>query len=202
MTIRLLSTQELQRLRAELGSNVLSIGAEPYIDHQMIFDVIQKNLQSDPQDPTTSTTNVTTAGTVTLSLADATGLSPGARILLDVDDAYEIVTAKAVSGSNVTVNCAKLHGEPFPVELESGLTLVRCRLWDLAAMEREIKASRDVAGITQADESKFGTGDDSPLAMLFRQQARLREELASIVNLQGLLAQQGIGRRSSGMALW
>lgn len=201
MAIRYLSAGELQRLRYELGANVVGIGAEPYIEHQRIFDVIQQNLTSDSTEPTTSTTAVTSAGSVTLTLASASGLSAGARVVLDTDDDYEVVTVKALSGSTITVNCRRTHGAPFPVEIESGLTMVRCKLWQLAGLERQVTDAAADAGLKKVDEVEFAVGRESSLVTLKKQQHAARVELASLVNLGQVLRSLGFAR-GGGLALY
>ncbi len=68
MAVRYLTDGELQRLRYELGANVLLIGAEPYIPHARVFDVIQSNLASDAQAPATGVTDVTAIGSAKIEL--------------------------------------------------------------------------------------------------------------------------------------
>lgn len=195
MAVRYLSDGELQRVRYELGHNVLELGALPYVGHQAIFDVIQANCASDAQDPTTSTTAVTAAGPASLTLASVTGIAQGARVVLDVDDAREVVTVRAVSGSAISVVCRKTHGGTYPVELESALTLVRGKLADLVANEDVI---RDEGGdVKRVDEVEFfgdGGFDDSALGRAYEKQRRLRRELASLVGLGSLAGGGSSGR--------
>ena len=196
MATRTLSAGELQRLRYELGANVLNVGAEPYVPHQRIFDVIAANLTSDAQDPAVSATSVAAAGSVTLTLDSVAGLSAGTPVVLDTDDAYERVSVQRVAGSTITVRCARAHTAPFPVEIESGLTLVRAALWRLAVLDRLILDAASGAGIKAVDEVQFfGPADGrSPLDELRRAQAAHRRELASLVNLDQVLDALGFGR--------
>lgn len=192
MAVRYLSDGELQRLRYELGANVLALGAEPYVQHLRIFDVVRDNLESDATEPTTSATSVTAAGSVALTLASASGIAAGTRVLLDVDEEHEVCTVKNVSGLVVTVNCRRLHTTPFPVEIESGLTIVRALLWHLADLARQLREAAADAGIKRVDEVEFFDAQryaDTSAGRLARQRAEARAELASAVNLQGVMAQ-------------
>ena len=63
MAVRYLSNGECDRLRYELGLNVVGIGAEPYIGHAQIISVIQSYLASNAQAVAYSATAVTSTGT-------------------------------------------------------------------------------------------------------------------------------------------
>lgn len=194
MAVRYLSDGELQRVRYELGHNVLELGALPYVGHRQIFAVIQENCASDAQDPTTSTTAVTAAGPASLTLASVTGIAQGARVVLDVDDAREVVTVRAVSGSAISVVCRKTHGGTYPVEIESALTLVRGVLSDLTVNAEKIRD--DGGDIKQVDEvTFFGEGgfDDSSLGRAYEKHIRLRRELASLVGIESNRGGRGGG---------
>ena len=79
---------EIARIKAELGYNILTTGAVPYIGITQVFEqVIQSNVLAGAT--TTSSTSVsaaTSATPSTLTLADATGFVAGARAVIDVDD--------------------------------------------------------------------------------------------------------------------
>lgn len=198
MTARALTDGELQRLRYELGANVLLVNAEPYIPHQRVFDIIQSNLASDTNAILMASTSVTAAGSATLTLDAVTGLTQMGRVVVDTDDAYEIATVKRISGLTITVQCQKVHTSPFPVEIESGLTLVRCKLWTLGSVERQMFDAAGAAGIKRADEVEFFSKTEGGLLDSLRaQQAMHRTELASLVNLQQVL--DGLGFRSGGV---
>ena len=72
-----LSNAELERIKAELGYNVLTIGALPYVGFsQMFTNVVQAYMSSGAS--TTSSTAVTAATTATpatLTLASGTGFT-------------------------------------------------------------------------------------------------------------------------------
>lgn len=98
-----LSDGELSRLKSEVFDNVLALGAEPYISIRAVYGVVQTYVQSSSTAPTTSTTSVTAAGPTLLTLASVTGISSMTRVVLDCDDAREVVTVRAVIGSTISV---------------------------------------------------------------------------------------------------
>ena len=202
MAVRYLSDMEVQRLRYELGANLLEIGAEPYIDHMRIFDVIQDNLASSEYEVTACTTNVTSTGVTTLTLGAVDGLDTGTRIVLDQDEAQEVVSVRRVTGlDTISVICRKLHTATFPVEIESGLTIVRGLLWELVMLAEKIRESTDFDGIKQVDEVIFQDTTKVDMTVhsgLLRQQNDRRENLASAVNLMGVLHSLGYAKRHGG----
>jgi hypothetical protein len=203
VTVRTLSDAEAQRLRYELGLNVVGIGAEPYIGHAQIIAIIQQYLASDVQDPTYSTSAVTATGSNLLLVGSTTGLTAGTPVILDVDDLAERVVIKSVGINTITVNCRKLHSASFPVEIESGLTLVRGRLATLSSLDDKIIAAADAAGIKQVDEVVFQDATSfgmSVLGQLKTQQTMHRRELASLVNMQAILAAAGFSSGSGGFS--
>ena len=64
-----LTDDEMARIKAELFSNVLDLGAVPYISVLAIYSLIRDNVSSSATAPTTSATAVSAAGPTTLTLA-------------------------------------------------------------------------------------------------------------------------------------
>lgn len=184
-----ISDAEMWRVKAELFDNVLDFGAVPWLSVRAIYDVIRDNVSSSSVTPTTSTTAVTAAGPVVLTLASVTGLASGSRVVLDVDTSREVVTVRAVSGSTVSVVCAKLHSGTYPVEVESGLTIVRGILADLEAIDQQQRLAIPQAGVRRVDEIEFfGKADGgSARAQLEAHRNQLRGRLASATGLTGIL---------------
>ena len=147
-----LTADEMWRVKAELFDNVLGFGAEPYIGVRAIYDVIQQNVTSSSVPPTTSATAVTTAGPNVLTLASVNGLVASSRVVLDVDNAREVVTVRAVSGSTISVVCTKTHSGTYPVEVESALTIVRGILADLEALDQQERITIPNGGVKRVDE--------------------------------------------------
>lgn len=183
-----LTTDEMARVRAELFDNVLGVGAVPWIDVRSIYDVIRDNVSSSSTAATTSSTTVSTAGATTLTLASVTGLASGTRVVLDVDASREVVTVRAVSGSTVSVICAKTHSGTYPVEIESALTIVRGLLADLEALDQQERLMVPQAGVKIVDEIEFfGAAEGGVQQSLTARRNALRQRLASATGLTGIL---------------
>lgn len=152
-----LTDGELIRIRAELGYNLLGIGAVPYIGVTQLFEqVIQPYLTGGAS--TTSATAVTAATTATpatLVLASGTGFVSGARIVVDVDDREEIVTAQNVSGTSLTALFKLAHSGTYPVIVEGGESIVRGILRQIRGVQSQIGKATSTAGIQQVDVIHF-----------------------------------------------
>lgn len=184
-----LLASELQRIKFELGYNVLAVGAEPYVGVTQLFEqVIQPHTLSGAA--TTSTTAVTAATTPTarvLTLADATGFSVGARVIVDVDDRQEAATVQALSGATITVLLSLAHATSYPVTVEGGESVIRELLGNCIAEGKRIVAAGDRAGIAEVDEVKFfgagADGMDAGTRALLRRREMWRRELADALGV-------------------
>jgi hypothetical protein len=194
-----LTDDELARIKREVMSNVLDLGASPYIDQLSVFQLIRDHVVSSTVAPTTSSTAVTSTGPTVLTLDSVTGLVSGSRVVLDCDDQRETVTVRAVMGSTISVVCRKLHGGTYPVEVESPLTTVRGLLSDLISMELLERDAPASAGLKKADEVEWfgGGGDDSPMKALARRRAALRMELANVLGI-GWVLREALARGRGG----
>lgn len=187
-----LTTAELMRIRAELFDNVLDLGAVPMIDiHAIYTSVIQPNLSSSSTAATSSTTTVSAAGPSVLTLADVTGISAGTRLVIDVDGSREVCTVRAVTGSTVSVICQQTHSGTYPVEIESGLTIVRGVLADLEAVDQRQRVSVSSAGVKKVDEIEFFSQSEGGSVLVQAEAFRnvLRGRLAAALGVTGLLRQ-------------
>ena len=183
-----LTDDEMARIKAELFSNVLDLGAVPYISVLAIYSLIRDNVSSSATAPTTSATAVSAAGPTTLTLASVTGLSSGSRVVLDVDSAREVVTVRAVSGLTVSVVCTKTHSGTYPVEVESALTIVRGLMADLEAIDQQERLTIPQAGVKQVDEIQFfGRAEGGVRDTLTAHRNALRGRLASATGLTEVL---------------
>lgn len=183
-----LTADEMWRVKAELFDNVLGFGAEPYIGVRAIYDVIQQNVTSSSVPPTTSATAVTTAGPNVLTLASVNGLVASSRVVLDVDNAREVVTVRAVSGSTISVVCTKTHSGTYPVEVESALTIVRGILADLEALDQQERITIPNGGVKRVDEIEFfSLAEGNVQSSLTTHRNALRSRLASATGLGGLM---------------
>lgn len=179
---------EIARIKAELGYNVLSNGALPWIDIVAIFEqVIQPNLSGGAK--TTSSTTVTVQGQNTIVLASATGFHSGDRIVIDVDDRQEIVTVQNLSGSNATVLLSKEHSGTYPVTVEGPETIVREILADIAATKKKLAEQFGTGALKKVDEVEFYDARGmTAFGILGENLAYYREMLASALGIQSMWA--------------
>lgn len=188
---------EIARIKYELGLNVLTVGAVPYIGVTQIVDlVIAPNLLAGASTTSaTAVTAATTATAVSLTLASATGFSAGCRVAVDVDDAQEVATVRSVSGSAISVLLTKAHPAGYPVTVESGETIVREILGRLRTLGVTLTDTMARAGIKRADDVEFfGKREGSDVfGSLLSQQRYWREELRRAL---GMRAQRDSGGAS------
>lgn len=183
-----LTTDELARIKAELGDNILSINALPYIGIKSVYSqvILDNVVSSDTAATSTSTTisqaTVDAGGATTITVASATGLSVGTRIQIDVDSQRETCTVRNVSGTTISIIAKKPHSGTYPVEIESPLTLVRGTLSDLLSLEQnQFLDAYAQAGIKRVDEVEFA--DNGAFGALTAQRQMLRARLASQLGL-------------------
>jgi len=184
---------EIARCKYELGYNLLTIGAEPYIGVARVFElVIQPNLLAGAT--TTSATVVTAvaagalASPVTLTLASATGFSSGDRVIIDVDDRQEAATVQNVAGSTITVLLSKAHTGTYPVTVERGESIVREILGRLRDIANKLGTNVvQQVGIKKVDEIEFFGGNMYSIRReMQRMQDYWRNELASALGVRNL----------------
>jgi len=183
---------EIARCKYELGYNLLTIAAEPYIGVARVFElVIQPNMLAGAI--TTSSTVVTAvaagalASPVTLTLASVTGFSPGDRVIVDVDDRQEAATVQSVSGSTITLLLSKAHSGTYTLTVERGESIVREILQRLRAIADKLgTAAIQQAGIAKVDEIEFFKGMQGVRYELQRLQTFWRNELSSALGVQNL----------------
>jgi len=201
-----LTTDEMQRIRRELADNVTDLGAAAYIGHRNIYTVIQANVSSSAVAATTSSTTVAASGPAVLTLATTTGINAGDKLVVDCDAARETVTARAIlvagAAGTVSVVCRRTHSGTYPVEVESGLTLVRGCLSDLAIMQDLINDAAAGAGVKRVDEVEFfGRADGgTTLDELRAAQLALRTDLARMCGLGDMLLTNS--RRGAGLEVY
>lgn len=199
-----LTDAELMRIRAELFDNVLDIGAVPMINiHAIYTTVIAPNLSAASVAPTTSSTAVTATGPNVLTLASVSGLASGSRVVIDVDDSREVCTVRAVTGSTISVICKQLHSGLYPVEVESGLTIVRGILTDLETIDQKQRLGINSAGVKKVDEIEFFSASEGGSVLVQAEAFRnvLRGRLATACGVTGLLHDLSARVSSSSPAL-
>lgn len=178
-----LSTSELQRIKAELGWNVLSTGAEPFIGVAMVFEqVIAVYMTAGAA--TTSATAVTAASTptpVALTLASATGFADGARVWIDVDDRQESATVQHLAGSAMTVLLSKVHSGTYPVYVDGGEGIVRELLGRIKAVKDELGGTFGEGSLKKVDEVEFYQTGMTQFGSTGKALMFWRDELASVL---------------------
>lgn len=177
---------ELTRIKAELGFNVLTVYSEPFINHTAIFEqVIQQNTSFGAI--TTSSTAVTAAWEPTpiaLVLTSPTGFQAGQRVVIDVDGRQEIVTAQALSGSNLTVMLSKAHSGTYPVTVEGGESIIREILGYIRGTKEKMADSFGTGSLKSVDEISFyQAGGQTSFGILGSQLNYWRAELASAIGM-------------------
>lgn len=191
---------ELQRVRFELGFNVLSVGAEPYISYVAVFDkVIQVYLNSGAK--TTSATTVTAspsgATPVTLTLTDPTGFTSGDQVVIDVDDRQEIA-ASSLSGSLLTVALSKPHSGIYAVTVESGEGIVRECLIRIREVKAKMAQAWGSGSLKKVDEVEFyDTNHRTQFGVLGSQLMFWRNELASALGMPNMWADRQGGMQTT-----
>lgn len=207
-----LATSEVEEIRYELGYNVLSVGAEPYISYVAVFEqVIQAFLQGGAT--TTSSTAVSATNgppaLVTLTLAAITTpttpaqtppafytFAPGDQVVVDVDLFQEQATIASVNVGlqTISLNLALAHAGTYPVAQQGGETVVREQLINLRYVKRDLLASRTTAGLKKFDESEFFEnkghkgGGAARIKDLQKLRDYYRDELASALGVTNLRA--------------
>lgn len=185
-----LTTADLARIKAELGYNVLTVGAIPYVSYVSLFDqIVQPYMQSGAS--TTSNTVVAAASSptaVSLTLADIDGFTAGDSVVVDVDALQETATIRAVSGSTISVILSLGHTAGYPVTVDGGEGIVREILKRLRGLTVQIGNASNTAGIKQVDEIQFfgNSVESSQLAMLAKSRLETRDELAAVLGVPNL----------------
>lgn len=188
-----LLNSELQRVRYELGYNVLAAGAEPYISYVAIFDkVVQTYLNAGAK--TTSTTAVTAASAATpvaLTLTDATGFTAGDRVVVDVDARQEWATVTLVSGSAITVPLKLTHSGTYPVTVEGGEAIVRELLVKIRQVRDRMALQYGSGALKKVDEVEFyDRGGKSAFGVLGENLMYWRDELSGALGVPNLWRQK------------
>lgn len=187
-----LTTAEVARIKYELGYNVLTVGAEPFIGVTEMFEnVIAPYTQAGAS--TTSATPVLAASPVAVAavtLASATGFAAGNRVVIDVEDAQEITTVRSISGAVISVFLTKAHPAGYPVTVEGGEAIIREILEQLRRFSEPrglLWKAVGTAGIKKVDDVEFfDTGLTSRSRTMRQEQTHWRDELASALGCENM----------------
>lgn len=203
-----LTDAEIQRIRYELGYPNLDTAAEPYIGIVAVFtQVIQPYTLGGAA--TTSATPVTAASTPTpqsLVLNDATGITAGSIVLVDVDARQERATVQSISGASITVQLSLAHTGTYPVVVEGGESIIRDILAELRRVSDAIGNLRDRVGLKRADEIEFFGGGQTlasqgidPMTHTLNLREYWRDELARCLGIPRLNAKNSGGGSEIGV---
>lgn len=183
-----LSTAELQRIKFELGYNVLSNGAEPFIGVSMLFENIVAVYMTAGA-ATTSATTVVAASVptnVAVTLASATGFSAGALAWVGVDDAQESATVQSISGAIITLALKNAHAGTYPVTVDGGEAMVRELLSRIRAVKAELSGTFGEGALKKVDEIEFYQTGASLFASTGKALMFWRDELASLLGITNM----------------
>lgn len=179
-----LLTSEVYRIKAELGHNVLSVSAEPYIGVAAIFDAVISAYMTAGAS-TTSATAVTAASTptaVTLTLTSATGFTSGDRVFIDVDDLQESATIRSLSGTSMGVILRLGHSDTYPVVVDGGEGVIRELLKNIRAVKSELGDTFGTGAVRKVDEIEFWqAGQSTAFGNLSDQLRYYRRELSQVL---------------------
>jgi len=191
------STEEraalLDRIRYELGYSAVTQTGEPYIGWTLLPDTAVDNLSSAAE--TTTSTEVIDHTPTALTLTSATGFVANVRVHVDVGQQREVVAVQSLSGADLTSRFDKPHSGTYPVEVESGQSMLRTLIFKLDDLRDQIQESFKTAGIKSADEVEF-FGGGAVLDELWSQRAVWRGELASLLKLPNLNSRSSSGATS------
>lgn len=197
-----LLTSEIQRLRYELGYNVMGVAAEPYVEYHGALDRVVA-LYLNGGAVTTSTTDVTASTTPaqsTLTLADATGFAQFASVIVDVDSRQERATVQSVSGSTVSLLLSKAHSGTFPITVEGGESIIRDLLKKIENVNERTSAAAATAGLKRAEDIEWYGNSQGGIGSVIKDQLALRmywrDQLASALGVTNLWRMRSGGGQS------
>lgn len=182
-----LTNGELDRIRVELGYNVLNVGAEPYIGVAAIFSQVIQPYMREGLDTTSSTTVVAAPGgaAVSLTLGSVTGIAAHDHIAVDVDGAFEYATVRSVAGSVVSVFLSSAHTGTYPVTLDGGLQIVRECLSNIYLVRQKMRIQRGTGALKKVDEIEFYDVKGKSSIRVWKEQLDFwRSELATALGLR------------------
>ncbi len=199
---------EIWRLKAELGFNLLDVGADSYAIqgiYQVFETVINENIEAEVT--TTSVTPVTatidpTPSTIVLALA--TGFATNDRVFVDVDDRQENFTIQNLVTTSLTGLFTKAHTGTYPVSLEGPIPLAREAMRRILETKAELETIFGEGALKQVDEIHFFDTKDSE--NLFGSTGATlmywRDELASRLGVPNMWRRKAHNSAGSQMAVY
>jgi len=177
------TTGELIRIRAELGFNVLTSGAAPFVNVTAYFETIVQNYITAGA-ATTSSTAVDASDEpvlVNLTLTDATGFASGDRVWVGVGDSQESSIVQNKSGDVIAVKLTKAQGGAYPVSVDGGEQVVRDLLEKIRLTKAEMADTFGEGSLKKIDEIEWYAAGVTMFANLGSQLSFWRNELAVVL---------------------
>ena len=190
------TTQELYRVRRELGYHLLTVNALPFIGYVQLFDsVINTSLATEVSTTASlSVAAVTTPVPVSVTLASATGFTAGDRVVVDVDSRAETVTIQALAAPVATLQLQKAHSGTVPIVLEGPISIAKDILRKIEAVRTKMAETCGEGAIKKVDEIEFHPQRERGMfAILGGQLMAWRDELASVLGVPNGWAARGGG---------
>lgn len=112
---------------------------------------------------TTTTTSATAGATTTITPASMTGIVAHAQLVIDVAEAIEVVSVRAVTATTFTAYFAKAHTGTYPVALMGGYARLRLLLhraeqaWT-AMFDPSVGATAGLKQVDKGDVEWFAPG--------------------------------------------
>lgn len=184
-----LLNSEIARIKGELGYNLLTVGAEPFVNVVALFEQVIQPYLGEGATTTSSTAVVSSAAPepVAITLDDATGFAQFDRVAVDVYPRQEIATIQSVSGSDIYVMLYNEHTGTYPVTVEGGESMVREALSKISEVKREMSDSYGAGSLKKVDEIEFhSTGNMTYFGTLGDSLTFWRNELASYLGVQNM----------------
>lgn len=203
---------EVSRIKAELGYNLLSVNADPYIGHSALFEAVIQPFMTGGA-VTTSSTSLVATGTPTaqaITLASVEGISAGDVVIIDVDASQERATIQSLIDTVATVQVSLAHAGQYPVVVEGGESIVRDILRELRLLmsgmngtASTLSSLRSRVGLKKVDDVEFFGGGQTlasqgidPLTQVSQLREFWRDELASALGIERLNSKQASGGSS------
>jgi hypothetical protein len=193
------STSQLARIKAELGYNLLSVGADVYVGVTQLFEQVVNGYIA-AEIATTSATTVGAQATpvpVALTLVSATGFAAGDIVIVDVDSRRERATVAALSGAAMTVQLTLAHSGTYPVSVVGPISLATEILTRIDAVKAKMAGTFGAGALKRVDEIEFyavGKNGKTQFGSMGDELMYWRNELASILGVpNGWAGRQGGG---------
>ena len=183
-----LTAGEVEALRRHLQYGNIGVGAYPNTPdgfYEVFYDVISPYLSTGTE--TSATTAITANTTTTVTPASMTGIAVYGRLVVDADEAAEVVTVKAVTATTHVAAFKKAHAASgYPIATDSGVARLRLLLNDadkaFATMTGStITSSAGLKSVGRGAVEWFGAG--AVLSAVQQQYRAILDQIAGLVQV-------------------